>query len=89
MDAKGLLTPPNDSLQTNRTLVPLQSHPLGALEKGVRKMKKDRLRDKKKGKLLAKADTSSSNHENELIILNFEKPFQQIPLVQSPNEASK
>lgn len=71
MDAKGSLIHPNHSLHTNRPPGHTQNTPLIMLEKGVRKMKKDRLRDKKKGKLLTKADTSSSNHENELVILNF------------------
>jgi hypothetical protein len=90
MDAKGTLTHPTDPLHTNRPLGHTQSTPpVSVVEKSVRKMKKDRLKDKKKGKLLAKADTSSSNHENELVILNFEKPFHQITLMQSPSNASK
>lgn len=71
MDAKGTLTHPTHPLHSNRPLGHIQSTPLGPVEKGARKMKKDRLREKKKGKSLAKADTSSSNHENELVILNF------------------
>lgn len=62
MDTKDSLISPKDPIQSNRTLIPIQRHDFGVLEKGVRKMKKDRVRDKKKGKLLAKADTSSSNH---------------------------
>lgn len=89
MDAKGSLTASNHSLQPNRPLGFAQNILLGGVEKGVRKIKKERLREKKKGKLLTKADTSSSNHENELVILNLEKPFQQITLIQSPSNASK
>jgi hypothetical protein len=62
MEGKDSIATTKEPAESNKTLIPIQSQRYTPLEKGGRKLKKDRLKDKKKGKGQAKADTSSSNH---------------------------